>query len=104
MRHFKAELFKTLSHPTRIRLLDALRNGPQPVLILAETLGLEQPVISQHLAALRSRGLVQTRREGSSIWYSVTDPAIWKILDIARDIHDRHLKENRAQFEAEAHA
>ena len=68
---------------------------------LAEALELEQPVISQHLAALRARGLVKTRREGSSIWYSVADPAIWQILDIARDIHDRHLQENRAHFEAE---
>ncbi len=100
MRHFKAEFFKILAHPTRIRILDALRNGPLTVAELQESLALEQPNVSQHLAALRGKGFVQSTREGNSIRYSISDEAILRLLDIARDIYDRQLSTSRAHFEA----
>ena len=100
VRNFKAELFKTLSHPLRIRLLDALRNGEQTVGALQQALGAEQSSISQHLAALRSADIVRSRREGTMMRYSVTDPAVWQLLDIARDIYERQLRDRQAQLEA----
>jgi|SRR5579872_78673 len=99
IRHFKAELFKVLSHPTRIRILDALREGRLTVGELQQRLSAEQSTVSQHLAALRAKDLVEARREGTSVWYSVTDPAIWQLLDIARDIYERQLTTNRAMLE-----
>ncbi|MGZ3497227.1 MAG: ArsR/SmtB family transcription factor [Vulcanimicrobiaceae bacterium] len=99
LRNFKAELFKALSHPTRIRILDALREGEMTVGELQERLSAEQSTVSQHLAALRSKDLVQSRREGTSVWYAVSDPEIWQLLDTARDIYERQLKSNRAMFE-----
>jgi ArsR family transcriptional regulator len=100
LRHFKAEIFKTLSHPTRIRILDALRDGELTVRDLQDKLKIEQSTASQHLAALRAKDFVVARREGSSIWYSVSDRLTWKLLDVARDIYDRQLMRSRANFES----
>ena len=100
MKHFKAEFFKTLAHPTRLRILDALRDVPLAVTELQERLGLEQPNVSQHLAVLRAGGFVQATRDGNSVRYSIPDPAIVQLLDIARDIYDRQLLTDRAHFEA----
>ncbi|HVA38404.1 MAG TPA: metalloregulator ArsR/SmtB family transcription factor [Candidatus Dormibacteraeota bacterium] len=99
-KHFKAELFKVLSHPTRIRILDALREGQLTVGDLQQRLSAEQSTVSQHLAALRAKDLVQARREGTSVWYTVADPAIWQLLEIARDIYERQLTSSRAMLEA----
>ena len=100
MRDFKAELFKALGHPMRIRILDALRDGELTVGDLQARVNAEQSLVSQHLAALRSRDLVHARREGTSVWYTVADPAIWQLLDTARDIYARQLLNNRAMFDA----
>jgi DNA-binding transcriptional ArsR family regulator len=100
VRHFKAEFFKTLAHPTRIRILDALREAPLTVAELQDALELEQPNVSQHLAMLRAKGLVESAREGTSIRYRVSDRAILKLLDVAREIYERQLASNRAHFEA----
>jgi ArsR family transcriptional regulator len=100
LRHFKAEFFKTLSHPTRIRILDALRDGELTVRDLQERLDLEQSTASQHLSALRAKDFVVARRDGASVWYSVADRSIWKLLDIAHDIYERQLHTVRARFES----
>src|SRR4051812_24469133 len=100
MHDFKAELFKTLSHPTRLRILDTLRDGELTVGDVQERLGVAQSTASQHLAALRARDLVEARRDGTSVWYRVTDRTVWQVLDLARDIYERRLLKNRAAFEA----
>ena len=100
MRHFKADFFKILAHPTRIRILDALREVPLTVAELQESLALEQPNVSQHLAVLRAKGFVESTREGTSVRYAIADAAILQLLDTARDIYDRQLSSIRAHFEA----
>lgn len=100
MHDFKAELFKTLSHPTRLRILDALREGELTVGDVQERLDVPQSTASQHFAALRSRDLVEARREGTSVWYRVSDETIWQLLDMARDIYERRLHKHREAFEA----
>jgi len=95
VRYFKAEFFRILSHPTRLRILDALRHGERTVGDIQEALSIEQSTASQHLAALRTINFVRTRREGSLVWYSVSDPAIWKLLDITREIYQRQLRQNQ---------
>jgi DNA-binding transcriptional ArsR family regulator len=99
IRHFKAELFKALSHPTRILILDALRDGERTVGELQHALDAEQSTVSQHLAALRAKDLVRARREGTTVHYSVADPAVWQLLDIAREIYERQLSSNRAMLD-----
>lgn len=88
---FQAEFFKALSHPLRIRVLEALRQGPVSVNELRERLGVEQSTLSQQLAVLRSRRLVVTQRSGTTIRYQISDPAIWRLLDSALEIFDNQL-------------
>lgn len=82
----KAEFFKALSHPVRIRVLELLSEGERPVADLQRGLELEQSHLSQQLGVLRRAGLVRSRREGSSVVYSLADPRIADILAIARQI------------------
>jgi ArsR family transcriptional regulator len=88
---FKAEFFKALSHPLRIAILNALRDGEIGVNELSSQLKVEQSTLSQQLALLRSRNLVVGRKEGQNVFYSVRDPKIFKLLDVAREIFNRHL-------------
>ena len=88
---FKADFFTVLGHPLRIQILDELRNGPVSVGELRERLQVEQSTLSQQLALLRARNFVQTQRQGTSIIYSVSDPAIWRLLDVAREVFDNQL-------------
>jgi ArsR family transcriptional regulator len=88
---FKAECFKVLAHPLRIQILDALRDGPISVGELREKLDIEQSTLSQQLAVLRVRNFVHTERNGTTIRYEISDPAIWQLLDCAFEIFDNHL-------------
>src|SRR5438309_702733 len=77
LRVFKAELFKALAHPSRIKILDLLRDGSHTVSELQAELGIEPSSVSQQLAILRAKHLVDGRREGTSVYYSVRDPHIF---------------------------
>ena len=96
---FLAEFFKALSHPLRLRVLDALREGPVSVSELREKLGVEQSTLSQQLAVLRSKRLVLTQRRGTTIRYRVSDPAILSLLDAAMAIFDNQLVSMRADLD-----
>jgi len=89
--NFKAEFFKALAHPIRIRLLDCLRDGEKGVNELSEVLQIEQANVSQQLAILRVRNIVVGRKSGSSVYYSVSDRTIFKLLDVAKIIFNNHL-------------
>ncbi len=91
MRNFKSEFFKALAHPLRIGVLDELRRGPLTVSELQRRLGVEQSTLSQQLAILRASNLVRSSRSGTSVTYAVSDPAIWRVLDRARDVFERQL-------------
>ena len=82
----KAEFFKTLGHPARIRVLEVLRDGEHSVSQLVPEVGIEASHLSQQLALLRRASLVQTRKEGTSVLYSVGNPEIFELLDVARRI------------------
>jgi DNA-binding transcriptional ArsR family regulator len=88
---FKAAFFRALAHPVRIRILELLVTGERSVQELQEALGLDQPVVSQQLAVLRSTNIVAGRKEGVSVRYSVRDPLIADLLKIARRIFNNHL-------------
>jgi ArsR family transcriptional regulator len=88
---FKAELFKALGHPVRIRILELLRGGERTVSELQAALTIDASSVSQQLAVLRARQLVAGRKEGTSVYYRVTDPQVFELLDTARAIFDRHL-------------
>jgi len=91
VREFKAEFFKALAHPIRIHILDSLRQGERNVNELKEILGIEAANVSQQLAILRNKNLVNTRKEGNNVYYSVRDPAIFDLLDVSKNIFNNHL-------------
>ena len=89
--HFKSEFFKALAHPLRIRILDELRQGELTVNELVNRLSTEQSNLSQQLSVLRSRNIVAGRKSGTSVFYSVRDPAVFRLLDVAKEIFNNHL-------------
>ncbi|MFD1506807.1 ArsR/SmtB family transcription factor [Georgenia yuyongxinii] len=80
----KAELFKALSHPVRIRTLELLSAGDRPVSALLADIGIEASHLSQHLAVLRRAGAVTKARQGNSVTYSLADPSVADLLTVAR--------------------
>jgi DNA-binding transcriptional ArsR family regulator len=88
---FKAEFFKALAHPLRIRILDGLRGGEVSVNELCSQLKAEQSTVSQQLAILRSRNIVVARKNGASVYYFVRDPAVFRLLDVAKEVFNNQL-------------
>lgn len=84
LRRFKADIFQALAHPTRIALVEALREGEMPAGQLIEKLQLEQANASQHLAVLRSKMVVVASKRGNQVFYSLRDPVLVEVLDILR--------------------
>lgn len=80
----KAQLFKALGHPVRIRALELLCEGDQPVSELLADIGIEASHLSQHLAVLRRAGVVRTARRGNTVTYSLADAAMADMLSAAR--------------------
>jgi len=82
----KAELFKALGHPARVRVLEVLVDGEHTVSELVPLVGIESSHLSQQLGVLRRAGLVTTRREGSSVHYALRDPLVAELLAIAKQL------------------
>ncbi len=93
--NFKAEFFKALAHPIRIRILDCLRDGEKGVNELSEALQIGPANVSQQLAILRVRNIVVGRKAGSNVYYSVSDRTVFKLLDVAKNIFNNHLVDVR---------
>ncbi|MGE5645811.1 MAG: ArsR/SmtB family transcription factor [Acidobacteriota bacterium] len=107
LRSFKASIFQALAHPSRIAIVEALRNGELSAGAIQELVGLEQANLSQHLAVLRSRQIIVNRKEGNQVFYSLRDPMLISVLDILRRYFQAHLSEAvtmLGEVEAEAHA
>jgi DNA-binding transcriptional ArsR family regulator len=82
----KAEFFKTLGHPARIRVLELLSEREHAVAEMLPEVGIEPANLSQQLAVLRRAALVTTRKEGSTVYYSLTSSHVAELLAIARQI------------------
>ena len=98
LRQFKATIFQALAHPTRIAVLELLRDQELAVSVIIERLGLEPANASQHLAILRARHIVVSRKQGSQVFYSVRDPLIIEVLDIVRRYFQMYLQESVAML------
>lgn len=97
--YFKADFFKVLSNPTRIQILDALRQGELCVNDIAGLLEIEATTISQQLAVLRNQNFVKTRKHGNQVFYAVQDRTIFDVLDAALVVFDNHLVNLRQYLE-----
>lgn len=92
----KGTLFRVLGHPARVRILELLAAGERSVGALQASLSLDSGGTSQHLAALRRIGLVESRREGTTVWYRVSDARVFDMLAAARDIITHQLAGQQA--------
>src|SRR3546814_14786590 len=92
----KAELFKSLGHPARIRVLEVLSDGESSVGDMQPLVGIESSHLSQQLGILRRAGLVNTRKEGASVIYSLTDPILADLLAVAKRLLIPSLVQNQS--------
>ncbi|MCG5056574.1 metalloregulator ArsR/SmtB family transcription factor [Limnoraphis robusta Tam1] len=97
--YFKADFFKVLSNPVRIQILDTLRLGEKSVNYIAEWIEVDASSVSQQLAILRKANLVVSRKQGNYVYYSVSDTAIFKVLDASLEVFNNHLVNVRTTLE-----
>lgn len=88
---FKADFFRALAHPIRIRILEILGTGERTVQELQQLLDLRQSIVSQQLAVLRGKDVVTSRKLGTTVKYALSDPLITKLLAVAREIFNNRL-------------
>jgi DNA-binding transcriptional ArsR family regulator len=97
--NFKANFFKALAHPIRIRILELLRYGELSVTELQERLAIDSSSVSQQLSILRYKSIVESRKSGTTVYYKVRDPAIFELLDVARRIFNNQIIKSRSTLE-----
>lgn len=101
LQDFKAELFKAMANPVRIRILEVLRTADDhTVTEIQQRVRAEPSNVSQHLAIMRRHGLVLAQRDGTTIRYSVRDPDLFQLLDVARSLFEKQLVEQSRILEA----
>ncbi|MFJ7748264.1 ArsR/SmtB family transcription factor [Peribacillus sp. NPDC097295] len=91
MQQFKAEFFKALAHPLRIKILELLSEGDKNVNEIQSLIGSEGSAVSQQLTVLRGKNIVVGTKDGNRVVYSLRDPMIVELLSIARQIFNNHL-------------
>ncbi len=92
----KAQLFRVLGHPVRIRILELLRDRERTVGDLQAELSLDSSGTSQHLATLRRTGVLESRKVGTSTYYRIRDPRVSQLLAVARQILTSALSDSQA--------
>jgi ArsR family transcriptional regulator len=100
LRRFKAEIFQALAHPTRIAMVEILRNGEMSAGQITEELGLEQANASQHFAVLRNKQIVISRKEGNLAIYSLRDPVLTEVLDVLKRYFYSQLSQTKSMLKA----
>lgn len=91
LQQFKAEFFKALAHPLRIRILELLAEGDKNVNEIQSLIGSEGSAVSQQLTILRTKNIVSGKKDGTRVIYSLKDPMIMELLAVTRQIFNNHL-------------
>lgn len=99
LRAFKAQVFQALAHPTRIAIVEALRDGEVSAGTLMAQLGVEQANLSQHLTVLRTKQIVVGRKVGNQVYYTLRDPALIQVLDLLRQYVSAQLQQTAAMLD-----
>lgn len=99
LRTFKAEIFQALAHPTRIAIVEALRDGEVSAGALMGQVAVVQANLSQHLAVLRSKRVVVSRKAGNQVYYSLRDPVLIAVLDLMKQYFNSHLQQSVAMLD-----
>ncbi len=99
LQQFKADFFKALAHPLRIRILELLVDGQKSVNEIQSCLEKEGSAVSQQLSVLRTKNIVFGMKEGKKVYYSLSDPMIIELLDVAKKIFNNHLVNTISRLE-----
>ena len=91
----KSDFLKALAHPLRLALIEQLKDGEKSVGQLVTATGYEQSSVSKSLSQLRQAGILNSRQEGVTVYYSIRDPDIFKVLRVVSDILAAKLKEGQ---------
>jgi len=102
LRVFKAEIFQALAHPTRIAIVEALRDGELSAGGLLAYVQVEPANLSQHLAVLRTKQVVSSRKAGNQVYYTLRNPVLIDVLDLLKQYFNTHLQESAALLDAMA--
>ena len=95
---FKAQFFRALAHPIRIKILEILVKRGRTVQELQKDLGVEQPIVSQQLVVLKNQHIVVAQKDGLFVRYTLRDPLIGELLDVARRIFNNQLQRTRGML------
>ncbi len=101
LQDFKAELFKALGHPVRLRILELLEPGEKTVSELQAMLDIEASSVSQQLSLMRARQLVDARKHGTNVFYTARDPSLFQLLAIARKIFEHQVAQMNSVLDDE---
>ena len=93
---YHAEMCKVFSHPKRLELINLLRDAEMSVGDLSERLGLALGNLSQHLAMMRERHILTSRKEGNVVYYRITNPRLLEAFDLLREILFEQIKQDAA--------
>ncbi|MDP2953561.1 MAG: metalloregulator ArsR/SmtB family transcription factor [Chloroflexota bacterium] len=99
---YHAEMCKVFSHPKRLELIDLLRNKEMGVTELSEKLGLASANLSQHLAMMRERHILASRKEGNQVYYRIANPKLLQAFDLLRDILFEQIRQDAALIHGRA--
>ena len=93
----QAEICKTLTNPKRIEILNTLKNEEKTVTELVQALGASKANVSQHLAVMRHKGILTTRREGVNIYYRVTNPKVIEACALMKEVlFEQHMAKKKS--------
>ena len=90
-----ANICKVFASPTRVMIIDVLQKGEQTVSELEKAIGVRQATLSQHLAVLREKGVVVTKRAGQSVYYQIANPKILQACRLMREVLLEQMEQNR---------
>ena len=99
LRNFKAQVFQALAHPTRIAIVEALRDGEVGAGALLTHLQVEAANLSQHLSILRAKQIVVRRKAGNQVYYTLRNPVLIQVLDLLKQYFNEHLTETVAMLD-----
>ncbi len=83
---YQADMLKAMAHPTRLQILDLLKDGEECVCMIVPELKMEQSNVSRHLNILKKEGLVSSRKEGLKVFYRVTDPKVFELINASSEL------------------
>ncbi len=100
---YHADMCKVFSHPKRLELINVLRDGEMSVGELAERLGLAMANLSQHLAMMKERRILVSRKEGNVVYYRIANPRLLEAFDLLREILFEQIRHDAALIRGGSH-